>query len=103
VDHYQDGRRCRVGNSSECYKMSNCHPIFMKLDTKTKTDILSSKITEAEVWTDFQDGRRRHFGNSSAWYEMGICLPIEMKIGAQTQKHAEFKNHRSGSDHPLFR
>jgi hypothetical protein len=44
------------------------HPILLKFDTQTKTDMLSSKITKAEVWTNFQDGRRRHFGKSSECY-----------------------------------
>jgi hypothetical protein len=57
---FQDGRR-HVGNSSACYKMGNYHPILLKFDTQTKKDMLSSKITKAEVWTNFQDGRRRHF------------------------------------------
>jgi hypothetical protein len=51
--------------------MGSYHPILLKFDTETKTDMLSLKITKAEVWTNFQDGRRRHFGNSSACYKMG--------------------------------
>jgi hypothetical protein len=37
------------GNSSACYKMGNYHPIFMKIGTQTKKNMLSSKITKAEV------------------------------------------------------
>jgi hypothetical protein len=50
TDRFQGGRRRHVGNSSACYKMGNYHPILMKLDTQTKTDMLSSKITKAEVY-----------------------------------------------------
>jgi hypothetical protein len=71
TDRFQDGRRRHVGNSSACYKMGNYHPILMKFGTQTKTDMLSSKITKAEVQANFQDGRCRHFGNSSACYKMG--------------------------------
>jgi hypothetical protein len=63
TDRFQDGRRRHVGNSSECYKMGNYHPILMKIGTQTKKNMLSLKITKAEVQTQFQDGRRRHFGN----------------------------------------
>jgi hypothetical protein len=31
TDRFKDGRRRHVGNSSECYKMGNYRPIFMKL------------------------------------------------------------------------
>jgi hypothetical protein len=65
TDRFQDGRRRHVGNSSACYKIGNYHPILMKIGTQTKTDMLSSKITKAEVLINFQDGRRRHLGNSS--------------------------------------
>jgi hypothetical protein len=63
TDRFQDGCRRHVGNSSECYKMGNYHPILMKIGTQTKKNLLSLKITEAEVQTKFQDGRRRLFGN----------------------------------------
>jgi hypothetical protein len=63
TDRFQDGRRRHVGNSSECYKMGNYHPILMKIGTQTKKNILSLKITNAKVQTKFQDGRHRHFGN----------------------------------------
>jgi hypothetical protein len=36
IDHFQDGRRRHVGNSSACYKMGNYHPISMKIGTQTK-------------------------------------------------------------------
>jgi hypothetical protein len=42
-----------LGNSSECYKMGNYRPILMKFGTQTKTDMLSSKITKAEVYGHF--------------------------------------------------
>jgi uncharacterized protein with von Willebrand factor type A (vWA) domain len=60
TDRFQDGRRRHVGNSSECYKMGNYHPILMKIGTQTKKNMLSLKITKAEVQAKFQDGRRRH-------------------------------------------
>jgi hypothetical protein len=63
TDRFQDGCRRHVGNSSECYKMGNYHPILMKIGTHTKKNMLSSKITKAEVEAKFQDGRRRHIGN----------------------------------------
>jgi hypothetical protein len=49
TDRFQDGRRRHVGNSSECYKMGNYCPILMKFGTQTKSGMLSSKITKAEV------------------------------------------------------
>jgi hypothetical protein len=48
TDRFQDGRRRHVGNSSECYKMGNYHPISMKIGTETKKNMLSSKITKAK-------------------------------------------------------
>jgi hypothetical protein len=53
TDRFQDGRRRHVGNSSECYKMGNYRPILMKFGTQTKTDMLSLKITKAEVYGHF--------------------------------------------------
>jgi hypothetical protein len=32
TDRFQDGRH--VGNSSECYKMGNYHPILMQIGTQ---------------------------------------------------------------------
>jgi hypothetical protein len=87
TDRFQDGRRRHVGNSSECYKMGNYHPILMKIGTQTKKNMLSLKITKAEVEAKFQDGRRRHFGNWSACYKMGNYHPILMQIGTQTKKN----------------
>jgi hypothetical protein len=66
--------------------MGNYHPILMKISTQTKTGMLSSKITKAEVTDRFQDGRRRHVGNSSACYEMGNYHPILMKIRNRIRK-----------------
>jgi hypothetical protein len=44
-------------HSSACYKMGNYHPILMKIGTQTKKNMLSSKITKAEVhFANFQDG-----------------------------------------------
>jgi hypothetical protein len=50
TDRFQDGRRRHVGNSSECYKMGNYHPILMKIDTQTKKNMLSSKVIKAEAY-----------------------------------------------------
>jgi hypothetical protein len=57
----------------------------MKIGTPTKKNILSSKVTEAEVTDRFPDGRRRHVGNSSACYKMGNYHRTFMKIGTQTK------------------
>jgi hypothetical protein len=48
-NRFPDDRRRQFGNSNACYKMGNYHPIFMKIGTRTKTDMLSSKITKARV------------------------------------------------------
>jgi hypothetical protein len=85
TDRFPDGRRRHVGNSSACYKMGNYHPIWLKFDTQTEREMLSSKITKAEVQANFQDGRRRHFENSSACYKMGTYLPFLMKFITQTK------------------
>jgi hypothetical protein len=85
TDRFQDGRH--VGNSSECYKMGNYHPILMKIGTQTKKNMLSSKVTIPEAYAKLQDGRRRHFGNSSACYKMGNYNPILTKIGTQTKEN----------------
>jgi hypothetical protein len=50
TDRFQDGRRRHVWNSSECYKMGNYHPNLMKIGTQTKTDMLSSRVIQAEVY-----------------------------------------------------
>jgi hypothetical protein len=39
---FQDGRCRHFGNSRSCYGMGNYHPILIKVDTQTKTDMLSS-------------------------------------------------------------
>jgi hypothetical protein len=65
--------------------MGSYHPNLMKFDTQTKKNILSSKVTKAEVTDRFQDGRRRHVGNSSACYKMGNYHRTLMKIGTQTK------------------
>jgi hypothetical protein len=57
----------------------------MKIGTQTKKNILSSKVTKAEVTDRFQDGRRRHVGNSSACHKMGNYHRTLMKIGTQTK------------------
>jgi hypothetical protein len=49
TDRFQDGRRRHFGNSSACYKMGNYHLILMKIGTQTEKNMLSLKITEAEV------------------------------------------------------
>jgi hypothetical protein len=51
-------------------------PILMKFGTQTKKDMLSSKITKADVTDRFQDDRRRHVGKSSACYKEGNYHPI---------------------------
>jgi hypothetical protein len=84
-DRFQDGRRRHVGNSSECYKIGNYHPIFMKIAIQTKKNMLNLEITKAEVQTQFQDSCR-HFGNWSACYKMGNYHPILTQIGTQTKK-----------------
>jgi hypothetical protein len=48
TDRFQDGRR-HVGNSSECYKMGNYHPIVMQIGTQTKKNMLISKFIIPEV------------------------------------------------------
>jgi hypothetical protein len=74
-----------VENLSACYKMSNYHPISMKIGTQTKKNILSSKVTKAEVTDRFQDGCRRHVGNSSACYKMSNYHRTLRKISTQTK------------------
>jgi hypothetical protein len=98
IDRFQDGRRRHVGNSSACYKMGNYHPISMKIGTQTKKNILSSKVTKAEVTDCIQDGRCRHVGTSGC-YEMGNYHRTLMKIGTQTKQNMliECKSHKSGS------
>jgi hypothetical protein len=64
--------------------MGNYHLISMKIGTQTKKNMLSSKITKAEVYGHFQDGRPGYLGNSSACYKMGNYRPISMKFGTQT-------------------
>jgi hypothetical protein len=59
----------------------------MKIGTQTKKNILSSKVTKAEVTDRFQDGRCRHVGTSSACYKMGNYHRTLMKIGTQTQQN----------------
>jgi hypothetical protein len=51
TDRFQDGRRRHVGNSSESYKMGSYHPVLTQIGTQTKKNILSLKITKAEVQT----------------------------------------------------
>jgi hypothetical protein len=65
--------------------MGNYHPILMTIGTQTKKNMLSLKITQAEVQAQFQDGGRRHVGNSSECSKMGDYHPILMKIGTQTK------------------
>jgi hypothetical protein len=65
--------------------MGNYHPILMKIGTQTEKNMLSLKITKAEVYANFQDGRRRHFGNFSECYKMGNYRPILMMFGTQTK------------------
>jgi hypothetical protein len=65
--------------------MGNYHPSLMKFDTQTEKNMLSSKVTKAEMIDRFQDGRRRLVENSSACYKMGKYHRTLMKIGAQTK------------------
>jgi hypothetical protein len=67
--------------------MGTYRPISMKIGTQTKTGMLSSKSTKAEVTDRFQDGRRRLVGNSSACYKMSNYHPSLTKIGTQTKKN----------------
>jgi hypothetical protein len=67
--------------------MGNCHPITMKICTQTKKNMLSSKVTIAEMIDRFQDGRRRHVRNSRACYKMGNYHRTLMKIGTQAKKN----------------
>jgi hypothetical protein len=67
--------------------MGNYHPISMKIGTQTKKNVLSSKITEAEMNTNFQNGCRHHVGHSSARYRVGNYHTILMEIGIQTKKN----------------
>jgi hypothetical protein len=62
TNRFQDGCHRHVGNSSECYKMGKYHPIWMKIGTQTKKNMLSLKVTIPEVTIKFQDGRCRRFG-----------------------------------------
>jgi hypothetical protein len=55
----------------------------MKFGTRTKRDMPSSKITNADVTDRFQDDRRRHVGNSSACYKEGTYH----SIGTQWRGH----------------
>jgi hypothetical protein len=88
-NRFQDGRRHHVGNSSECYKTGNYHPIFMQVGTQIENEkhMLKLKITKAEVQAEFQDGRSRHSGQSSALYKLGNYHAILMKIDTQTKKN----------------
>jgi hypothetical protein len=54
TDRFQDGRRRHVGNSSECYKMGNYHPILMKIGTQTKKNMLSSKSQKRKCRPNFK-------------------------------------------------
>jgi hypothetical protein len=65
TDRFQDGHRRHVGNSSECYKMGNYHPILMQIGTQTEKNMLSleSKITIPEVTIKLKDGCGRHIEN----------------------------------------
>jgi hypothetical protein len=49
TDRFQDGRRRHVGNSTECYKMGNYHPILMQVGTQTQKNMLSSKFIIPEA------------------------------------------------------
>jgi hypothetical protein len=63
TDRFQDGRRRHVGNSSECYKMGNYHPILMQIGTQTKKNMLSLEVTIPEVDNQISRWLPRPFGN----------------------------------------
>jgi hypothetical protein len=65
--------------------VGNYHPISMKIGTLTEKNILSSKVTKAEVTDRSEDGRRRHVGNSTACYKMGNYHRTLMKIDTHTK------------------
>jgi hypothetical protein len=65
--------------------MGSYHPNLTKFDTQTMKNILSLKVTKAEVTDRFQDGRRRHVGNSSACHKMGNYHRPLVKICTQTK------------------
>jgi hypothetical protein len=44
--------------------MGNYDPILLKFDTRTKKNLLGSKVKKARMIDRFQDGRRRHVGTS---------------------------------------
>jgi aminopeptidase C len=48
----------------------------MKIGKQTKKNIVSSKVTKAEVTDRFQDGRCRLVGASSARFDMGITTGL---------------------------
>jgi hypothetical protein len=58
----------------------------MEIGTQTKKNMLSSKVTKAEMIDRFQDGRS-HVGNSSACHKMGSYHRTLMKIGTQTKQN----------------
>jgi hypothetical protein len=50
--------------------MGNYHPILMQIGTRNKKNMLSSKITKAEMYGHSQDGRRAILeiqGNATKW------------------------------------
>jgi hypothetical protein len=84
-DRFQGGRRRDFGNSSECYKMCHDRPVMMTFGTQADTDMLSLKITKAEVYGRYHDGRRCYLVKSSACYKMCNDRPISMKFGTLTK------------------
>jgi hypothetical protein len=68
----------------------------MKFDTQTKKNMLSSKVTKAEVTDRIQEGRCRHVGTSSTRYEMDKYYRTLMKIGTQAKQIMliECKSHK---------
>jgi hypothetical protein len=65
--------------------MGSYHPNLTKFDTQIKKNIVSSRVTIAEVTDRFQDSRRRHVGNSSSCHKMGNYHRSLMKIGTPTK------------------
>jgi hypothetical protein len=67
--------------------MGNYHPVLIKFDIQTTKNMLSSKVTKAEMIDHFKHGCRRHVGNSSACCKMGNYHRILMKIGTQNKEN----------------
>jgi hypothetical protein len=58
----------------------------MKFDTQTEKNMLSSRVTKAEMIDRCQDSHRRHVGNLSACSIMGNYHPIALEIGTRLRE-----------------